>query len=147
MANIIITGVNGLLGQKLLWQATPQHTVLGVDIHEQAFVKKVKFEYQRLDITERHATRDTVLNFYPEFIVNTAAMTDVDACEEQREQCWKVNVQALENLIYAARKIGSKIIHLSTDYVFDGKNGPYSENDICSPLGYYGKSKLASENV
>ncbi len=147
MVNIIITGVNGLLGQKLLEQAASHYSILGIDIHEEPFNKKLNFQYEQLDITDRRLLTESILNFYPHYLINTAAMTDVDDCEENKEQCWKINVQAVNNLVYAARKIGTKIIHLSTDYIFDGNHGPYSENDVSSPLGYYGKSKLASENV
>ena len=147
MENIIITGVNGLLGQKLLDKATANFSILGVDIHDQPFYQKKDFKYLKLDITDRRSVKEMILKFYPHFIINTAAMTDVDGCEIHKEQCWKINVEAVENIVYAARKIGSKIVQISTDYIFDGKSGPYNENENSSPLGYYGKSKLASENV
>ncbi len=83
----------------------------------------------------------------PGVIINAAAVTDVDLCEKERELAWKVNVSGVENLAYAAKLVGANVIHLSTDYVFDGKNGPYDESARPSPLGYYGKTKLASENV
>lgn len=148
MSTLLITGVNGLLGQKVLEQALKlKYNVFGIDIHEHPFVESRGFQYQPLDITDRRAVRKTVLTIYPHYIINTAAMTNVDGCETQKELCWRVNVEGVENLIYAARKIGSRIVHLSTDYVFDGNKGPYSEEDKCAPLGFYGKSKLASENA
>lgn len=147
MEKLVITGVNGLLGQKLLEQAVHDYSVLGVDIHDHPFIKNINFQYERLDLTDRSLVKDLILNYYPENIINAAAFTDVDGCEIQKELCWKVNVDAVKNLIYAARKIGSNIVHVSTDYVFDGNTGPYAETDKCTPLGYYGKSKLASENV
>jgi dTDP-4-dehydrorhamnose reductase len=91
--------------------------------------------------------RDAVSAVNPEVIINCAAMTNVDACETEREAAWKINVGGVEHLIDAARKKGITIIHISTDYVFDGKSGPYSEDDRPQPLSYYGKSKLASENA
>ncbi len=147
MAKILITGVNGLLGQKLLASANSNHTILGIDIHDRPFLRHKNFLYERIDITDRRLLTNAILNFYPHYVINTAAMTDVDSCEKYREQCWKINVHAVNNIVYAARKIGSNVIQISSDYIFDGKNGPYSENDFASPLGYYGKSKLASENV
>ena len=147
MEKLIITGVNGLLGQKLLEQGHNKYHILGIDIHETPFIKKTKFEYHQLDITNRQQLKKLVSGYQPDYIVNTAAMTDVDGCETHKEKCWKINVDAVDNLIYAVRKIGTKIIHLSSDYVFDGKSGPYSETSIPKPLGYYGKSKLASENL
>ncbi len=147
MEKLIITGVNGLLGQKLLEQGINKYKVVGMDIHDESFIKKTKFEYHQLDITKRRQLKKLVSSLQPEYIINTAAMTDVDGCEAQREECWKINVEAIENLIYAVRETRTKIIQLSSDYVFDGKNGPYSETSVPKPLGYYGKSKLASENL
>lgn len=147
MEKLIITGVNGLLGQKLLEQAYHKYLVLGIDLQDLPFNKKIKFEYRKLDLTKRVPVRDVILNYAPHYIVNTAAMTDVDGCETLKEQCWKINVEAVENLIQSVRKTRAKIVQLSSDYVFDGKNGPYSETNAPKPLGYYGKSKLASENL
>jgi dTDP-4-dehydrorhamnose reductase len=73
-------------------------------------------------------------------------MTNVDACEKERELAWKVNVGGVENIIEAAKRIDATVLHVSTDYVFDGKAGPYTEEDRPEPLSYYGRSKLASEN-
>ena len=85
--------------------------------------------------------------FEPDVIIHTAAVTDVDLCEKERGLAWQVNVGAVENLAYAAKIVGAKMIHLSTDYVFDGKSGPYSEADRPNPISYYGRTKLASENL
>jgi len=147
MEKLLITGVNGLLGQKLLAQAASKYSIIGIDLHDEPSNKKVQFEYQKLDLTDRNAVKEHILSSYPHYLINTAAMTNVDACENEKEMCWKINVEAVNNIVYAARKIGTKIVHLSTDYVFDGKNGPYAETASPSPLGYYGKSKLASENI
>ncbi|MFZ5518539.1 MAG: dTDP-4-dehydrorhamnose reductase [Candidatus Zhuqueibacterota bacterium] len=147
MEKLLITGVNGLLGQKLLMQAASKYSIVGIDLHDQPFNKKIHFDYLKLDLTDRKAVKDAILSIYPHYLVNTAAMTNVDACENEKEKCWKINVEAVNNIVYAARKIGTKIVHLSTDYIFDGKKGPYDETATPSPLGYYGKSKLASENV
>lgn len=83
----------------------------------------------------------------PDVILNCAAMTDVDGCEKEKKLAQDLNVNAVENLARAARKIDSHLIHLSTDYVFDGNKGPYLENDIVHPINYYGKTKLAGENA
>lgn len=146
MEKLLITGVNGLLGQKLLTQAASKYSVIGIDLHNEPFNKKINFKYVKLDLTDRNAVKDMILTEYPHYLINTAAMTNVDACETEKEKCWKINVEAVNNIVYATRKIGTKIVHLSTDYVFDGSDGPYGEEASPSPLGYYGKSKLASEN-
>ncbi len=147
MEKLLITGVNGLLGQKLLEQAHHHYEVVGIDLQDEPFNKKIKFPYQKLDLTVRHTVRDVISSLEPHYVVNTAAMTDVDGCEAQKELCWKINVEAVDNIIHAVRQVGAKIVQLSSDYVFDGKDGPYSETSIPVPLGYYGKSKLASENL
>lgn len=147
MEKLVITGVNGLLGQKLCEQAQSKYEIVGIDLQDEPFHRKVRFEYRKLDLTIRRAVKDFILSYHPQYLVNTAAMTDVDGCETQKEQCWKVNVEAVDNISAAARKTGTKIVHLSSDYVFDGMKGPYSEKNTPLPLGYYGKSKLASENI
>lgn len=147
MEKLLITGVNGLLGQKLLAQASSKYSIIGIDLHNEPVNEKINFNYVKLDLTDRNAVKDIILSEYPHYLINTAAMTNVDACETEKEKCWKINVEALNNIVYATRKIGTKIVHLSTDYVFDGSDGPYDEEASPSPLGYYGKSKLASENI
>ncbi len=83
----------------------------------------------------------------PTKIINAAAYTNVDGAEEDRDLCWLVNVIAMENLVYAARRVHASIYHISTDYVFNGQNGPYKETATPNPLGFYGQSKLAAEQV
>jgi dTDP-4-dehydrorhamnose reductase len=99
------------------------------------------------DITKREAIKDIVLNFYPDFIINAAAFTNVDLCETERENAWKINVKGVEYLAEASRVIDCHLVHISSDYVFDGTKGPYDERAKPNPLGYYGRTKLASENV
>ena len=86
-------------------------------------------------------------DYCPDFIVHTAAFTNVDLSEKLREDAWKINVKGVEYIGEAARAIDAHIIHISTDYIFDGKNGPYDENATPDPIGYYGRTKLASENA
>ena len=148
MENILITGANGLLGQKCI-QTFNSHAyrVVGCDLHENSYVRAKNLVYKQFDITNRISVKNVVEQFVPNAIINTAAFTNVDASEVEKEKCWKINVEGVENLVYAAQKVGSSIIQISTDYIFDGNNGPYTENDDPEPIGYYGKSKLAAENV
>ncbi len=143
---IVITGCNGLLGQKLHQLLSPHNTIIGIDLQPDTHLKGPDFQYHTLDITEGSELIDAILEIQPRFIVNTAALTGVDLCEEEKDLCWRVNVLAVEHLIRAANKTGAFLVQVSTDYVFNGKNPPYSESDITSPLGFYGKSKLAAEN-
>jgi len=91
--------------------------------------------------------KEIALRELPTVIINCAAMTDVDGCEIEREKAWNANVTLVEHLARASKATDAHFIHFSTDYIFDGKQGPYSENDIPNPINYYGKSKLAAENV
>ena len=144
---VLITGCNGLLGQKLIKQAPNNVKILGVDLHSEPFLTSEQFSFENLDITKRPKVIELVRRFEPEWIVNTAALTDVDACEVEKEKCWRLNVEAVGHLVRAAAKIGARVLQLSSDYVFDGKKGPYSEEENPNPICYYGKSKLASENI
>ena len=144
---VMITGCNGLLGQNLVRNLVKNAEVQGVDLHATSYNQRKDYMYQQLDITNRDKVKENVLTFKPDWIINTAAFTDVDACEDEREKCWRVNVEAVENLLYAARKANAKVLQLSTDYVFDGKNAPYTEDSTPNPISYYAKSKLASENI
>lgn len=99
------------------------------------------------DITDRKALKALCMKFRPTVIVNTAAYTDVDGSETNRQEAWTVNVKGVENLVQMCRLFDARLIHFSTDYVFDGTKGPYTEEDKPMPLGYYGKTKLASENI
>jgi dTDP-4-dehydrorhamnose reductase len=118
-----------------------------VDLAETTHLAGESFEYYRTDITDRRALIKVIVDTKPAFVINTAAMTDVDLCEIERELCWRLNVLAVENLIRACKKNDAHLIHISSDYVFDGRRPPYSEADTTAPIGFYGKSKLASENA
>ncbi len=146
---VLVVGSNGLLGQKmseLLARGSP-YTVYLTSIENKPITPIQSVDYAQLDITVKKDVRQLVAAVGPDVIVNCAAMTNVDACEHERELAWRINVGGVENLIEAARKNRSKIVHVSTDYIFDGKLGPYAEDDRPEPVSYYGKTKLASENA
>ncbi len=147
MKRILVTGANGLLGQKLTALLAREFEVLATDLQAELLAPEAKTRYQPLDITKAGQCREVIRDWNPDAIVNAAAYTDVDGCEEHKELCWQVNVRGVENLANAARKNMAMLVHVSSDYVFDGKNGPYAEDDPPRPLGYYGKAKLASENA
>jgi dTDP-4-dehydrorhamnose reductase len=149
MKRILIVGSNGLLGQKIttLFSCSKSFEILNTSAENKIFLNGKNYQYKVLDITKRSSVMRLVDEFQPEVIINTAAITNVDLCETERELAWKVNVAGVENLVHAARMVGAKVIHFSTDYVFDGKSGPYIESDRVNPMSYYGRTKLASENV
>lgn len=144
---ILIIGANGMLGQRAVefYLALNDIELLATSVEDKFVFDGI--EYIQSDISNRNEIKKIVYDFCPDFIINAAAFTNVDLCETQRELAWKINVKGVEYLAEAARVLDSHLIHISTDYIFDGKNGPYSEIDIPNPLGYYARTKLASENV
>ncbi len=143
---ILIFGSNGMLGQRLSeYFRKNSLELLTSSAEEKSFIDNL--DYVQCDVTDRNKTKDLIYDFCPDFIVNAAAFTNVDLSETERETAWKVNVKAVEYMAEAARIIDAHIIHFSTDYIFDGKNGPYLESAMPNPIGYYGRTKLASENV
>ncbi len=101
----------------------------------------------QLDVTRREDLHNLVLSVMPNAVVNLVAYTDVDGCEQDRALAWRINVTLVEHLARACRSADAQLIHVSTDYVFDGSRGPYAETDTVGPVSYYGKSKLAGENA
>jgi dTDP-4-dehydrorhamnose reductase len=145
-SRILVFGSNGMLGQRLTQFFASQNVeFLASSFEDYSYNKNV--EYKQCDITDRNKIKKLIYDFYPDFIVNAAAYTNVDKSESERETAWKVNVKAVEYMAEAARILDAHLIHISTDYIFDGENGPYLENSIPNPIGYYGRTKLASENV
>lgn len=143
---ILITGCNGLLGQRLIHLAPAGSEILGVDLAPAAVALPAE-HYRQLDLGERRAVLECIGAFAPDWILNAAAFTNVNRAEVERELCWRANVIGVENLAIACRKHHSRLVHVSTDYIFDGQHGPYREEDQPNPIGYYGKSKLAAENI
>lgn len=144
---ILITGSNGMLGQRLVEYFSKLNTIqiLSTSVEEKSVFDNI--DYIQCDISNRNDIKKIIYDFCPDFIVNTAAYTNVDKSELERESAWKINVKAVEYISETARVLDAHLIHISTDYIFDGKNGPYTENDVPNPIGYYGRTKLASENV
>ncbi|MBL1232175.1 MAG: dTDP-4-dehydrorhamnose reductase [Vicingaceae bacterium] len=146
---ILITGSNGLLGQKLiaLLANKEENTLIATSKGANRISNTNGYQYQSLDITNEDEVAAIFNTFKPDTVINTAAMTNVDSCESLQKECWELNVTAVEFLIKYAEQHQTHLIHLSTDFVFDGENGPYKETDQANPLSYYGKSKLAAEEL
>ncbi|MCB2205969.1 NAD(P)-dependent oxidoreductase [bacterium] len=147
---ILITGAHGLLGQKLalMFGRETDDELLLTDLAPKTFFLHDRFDYQQLDITRLGDVKSLVSSFRPDVIINTAAMTNVDGCEEDRRGSWQLNVDGVKNLLIPARRIdGCRLVQLSSDYVFDGRHAPYSESSRPQPVSYYGRSKLAAENA
>ena len=145
---ILIIGSNGLLGQAIvtLFTRESDFNLILSSIENESYLN-YGHEYIQIDITKKDDVKEIIKRLSPNVIINCAAYTAVDNCETERELCWKLNVDAVKNLIIAARPYNIKIVHYSTDYVFDGVNGPYTEEATPNPISFYGRSKLASENA
>ncbi len=147
---ILVTGSNGLLGQKLitLISKEKEFELIATSKGENRVADLFpEMNYYSLDICNRNQVLDLIEKINPEFIINTAAMTNVDQCEDERELCWDLNVNAVKYLVEASEKNNCFLVHLSTDFIFDGENGPYDESAEPNPLSYYGESKLEAEKI
>jgi dTDP-4-dehydrorhamnose reductase len=137
---LLVTGASGLLGNKIVKLAKNNWAV--IPVHRTKSLNSNSLELDIVDATE-------VLNLLgkvkPDVVIHTASMTDVDKCEIEKEQAWKTNVEGTRNIVKACHKIHAKLIHISTDYVFDGEEGFYDEEDKPNPVNYYGLTKLESE--
>lgn len=145
---ILITGANGLLGQAItsVFSRESDFEIVQTSAEEKSYLD-YGFPYKTMDITSKDDVKKVVEFHEPDIIVNCAAYTNVDKCETERELSWKINVDGVKNLIIAARRVNSKIVHFSSDYIFDGKSGPYSEESVPNPISFYGREKLAAENA
>ncbi|EMR04202.1 SDR family oxidoreductase [Cesiribacter andamanensis] len=145
---LLITGTNGLLGQKLVSQLEKETfwDVLATSRGESR-LGETAIRYQSMDIENREDVLQTVAAFAPDVILHTAAMTHVDQCELNREACWRANVEAVQHLIAAAEQCGAFLLHVSTDFIFSGEEGPYSEEATPAPVNFYGESKLEAERL
>lgn len=144
---ILVIGSNGILGQRivLFYQNKNNIELHTCSVEEKSFIKNVN--YTQLDIVDKVQVKKVIFDFYPDIIINAAAYTNVDGCEDNKETAWKINVTGVNNLAHFGWTVDAHLIHISTDYVFDGKAGPYSETDKVNPISYYGRTKLASENI
>ena len=147
LISVIIIGCHGELGSNLVKRANGKYKIIGVGRDDKKLIDNADYEYVKFDIFNRKKLKAFVKQNQPRFIINAVAMTDVDLCEREKEGCWKTNVEAIQNLIYACKFADTNLIHISTDYIFDGENAPYDEEARPNPLNYYGKSKLAAENI
>lgn len=133
--NILLLGHKGMLGRDLFGRLSVHHEVIGKDMDD-------------FDIASAESCQHLISEAGPDVVINAAAYTDVDGCESNRNTCFAVNAEGTKNVALACRDRNIKIVHFSTDYVFDGtRKGPYREEDDCHPLNVYGQSKWMGERL
>ncbi len=145
---ILITGSNGLTGQKIVGQLLrARREFLATSVGGNRNPDCPAENYASLDITDVLAVKECISKYEPQVVINTAAMTNVDQCETEEENCKKINVTAVKYLHDVCKLRNIHLIHLSTDFVFDGTGGPYREEDKPNPLSVYAKSKYDAEQI
>jgi dTDP-4-dehydrorhamnose reductase len=146
---ILVTGGNGLLGQHLIKTLLEQKyevIAIGKGPARIPFPADL-YSYFDVDITDGFRLNDLMRSESPEIVVHTAAMTQVDTCELNQDLCFKVNVEGTANLVMEAEAYSRFFIYISTDFVFDGDKGDYSEEDELNPVNWYGFTKMQAESI
>ena len=132
-----ITGIHGQLGYDV-----------DLELRRRGYTDILAPTSSEVDITNKESVDKAILTYKPDIIVHCAAYTAVDKAEDDMEKCYAVNVIGTKNITECAKKIGAKLIYISTDYVFDGtKDGYYQEDDKTNPINYYGKTKYLGEEA
>ena len=131
---ILIIGASGMLGYDLIEEISNHNLILT--------------NSKTLDITNKKEVMNSISKFKPDIVINAAAYTDVDGCEENEDLAFNVNGEGVKNLALACKKYDAALVHISTDYVFNGENDkPWVEDDPVGPVSVYGKSKLKGEEA
>ncbi len=145
MERVLIIGSSGLLGLKTYKLFSKYYKTIGADLKP---IKNIdKSNYFKVDITNKSNVLKLIEKIRPNIVILTAALTAVDYCENHHDEAWKVNVEGPRNVASACEEVKSNLIYISTDFVFDGKKGNYSEEDTPNPISYYGLSKLEGEKA
>lgn len=146
---ILVTGSNGLLGQKLIHALSnhPGFELTATSRGGNRCMSKSGYVYRSLDITNEQNVETVFEEIRPDVVIHTAAMTNVDACEMDHEGCMLMNVEAVKFIVRACENYNSHLIHLSTDFIFNGTHGPLTEEEKPDPLSFYGQSKLKGEQI
>jgi dTDP-4-dehydrorhamnose reductase len=146
---VLITGANGLLGQALVRRLSQdrEYDVLATARDEAPRFESPSCGYAPLDVTQTDEVSQMFEDFAPNVVVNCAAMSDVAECDENRSEAWAVNARAVKTLAKECRAHRARLVQVSSDFVFNGKRGPYDETGRPDPVNYYGRTKLAGENA
>ncbi len=149
MKKILITGSNGLLGQKLvkLIRDANEYELIATSRGENRMSDQKGYTYESMDITRKEDVLRVFNQYKPEYVIHGAAMTNVDQCEEDKVACDQMNVHAVQYIVDACKTHDAFLCAVSTDFIFDGADGPYKEDATPNPLSYYGESKLKGEEI
>lgn len=143
MTRFLVTGASGLLGLHLSLQISKKDDLLGI-IHENT-LRNAPFKTVAMDLTKGKAVTEMLESFSPDIVIHCAAMANLESCENNPEAAYQINALVPGRLAAECRRRNIKLIHISTDAVFDGINGNYSEDDPTSPLSIYGRTKKEGE--
>ena len=145
MKKILITGGNGLLGQSLRsFLSKENFEVIASGLRDDRLVNH-NHVYIPLDVSNKTDCVNILNTFNPDIIINTAAITNVDYCEVNKDECLKVNADSVSHFLPFCKKNNKKFIQISTDFLFNGKSGPYNETQPYKPINHYGFSKMIAE--
>ena len=146
---ILVTGSNGLLGQKLVKLLLEKNhiEIIATARGRNRLESNQGYVYETMDICNEEDVDRIVGKYQPDVLINTAAMTNVDDCEIKKDECEDLNVNSVKYLVKACEAHDIFLLHLSTDFIFDGTSGPYSEEATPNPLSYYGETKLRAEEI
>jgi len=137
-----VTGASGLLGRKVIHSLSEKHLVYPTHNLTTAYSNSIQ-----IDITNRDHVQAVLKEVKPEVVVHAAAETNVDRCETSKDLAWAVNVEGTKNIAESCSSIGARLVYISTDYVFNGEKGLYTEDDAVNPVNYYGLTKLKGEEI
>lgn len=138
---VLIIGAAGFLGKYLVRDFSRANTVFGADKYRD------KEDLHYLDLTKKESVGEAFRLFKPELVLLPASVTGVDFCEKNQDLAWAVNTEGAKDVAAASKRHGAFLVFYSSDYIFDGLNGPYSEEDRPAPLNFYGKTKLEAEKI
>lgn len=146
---ILITGSNGLLGQKLvsLLYLKPEITLIATARGANRDEIYEDYIYESMDITSEENVLKVFRKHKPDAVIHTAAMTHVDQCELNKEACVDQNITSVKHIVKACKEVGAFLLHVSTDFIFDGTRGPLTEEEIPNPVNYYGWTKWEAEKA
>ena len=143
---VLITGGSGLLGVGLLKTAPQKYEIIPV-CNSNLVLNYLNFKWHKFNVTKHNEVLEAFDYFKPNYVIHTASIGNVDYCERNKDEAYLVNVEGTKNILNSCKEHGAKIIFTSSNAVFSGEHGPYSEGSETNPVNYYGKTKLIAEEL